>query len=202
MTNWNLLFRRTHLYLGLLLIPWMLVYALSTFTFSHAESFRAYRAPDPQWFVLWDRDYPLAGPAPAAEDLPALQAATEKILADQNLRGAYNVRRQGARLSISLPHFRHPRRLTYDLGTKKLRAEEKSFAWIEVLARLHERTGYRSGDFLNNLWAALVDLFCVTTLVWIATGLYLWWKLAATRRWGWLALGGGCATLAILAPTL
>jgi hypothetical protein len=201
MKTWNLIFRRTHLYLGMALIPWMLVYAASTFVFNHRERFHGLRAADPQWVPLWEKDYALATP-PAADNPAALRATAQRILDDQKLGGAFAVRRTGSRLNINVPNFWHPRRLAYDLTTQKLRAEEKRFAWIEVLIRLHERTGYGTGGFLNNLWAFAVDVFCVTTLVWIATGLYLWWKLAATRRWGFIAIGGGLATIATLALTL
>ena len=71
-----------------------------------------------------------------------------------------------------------------------------------MLIRLHERTGYGRGGFLHDLWAVIVDVFCVGTLAWIATGLYLWWKLSVARRWGWIALGGGMATIAILLASL
>ncbi|MEY2881021.1 MAG: hypothetical protein RLZZ15_3401 [Verrucomicrobiota bacterium] len=201
MNNWNLLFRRTHLYLGMALLPWMLLYAVSTFTFSHREWFKVFRAADPQWTQIWEKDYALAMPT-AANDPAALRATAQRLLDDQQLSGAFAVRRTGSRLNINVQNFFHPRRLTYDFTTKKLRAEEKSFAWLEVLVRLHERTGYGTGGWLNNLWAFAVDVYCVTTLVWIATGIYLWWKLSATRRWGFVALGGGCATLLVLAFTL
>jgi hypothetical protein len=201
MKNWNLIFRRTHLYLGLALLPWMLVYAASTFTFNHREHFRGYRAADPQWTPLWEKDYALAAP-PAANDPAALRATAQRVLDDHRLSGAFAVRRTGARLNINVQNFFHPLRLSYDFTTRKLRAEQKSFAWIEVLARLHERTGYGTGGPLNNLWALAVDVYCVTTLLWIATGIYLWWKLSATRRWGFVALGGGFATLLVLAFTL
>ena len=200
MTNWNLLFRRTHLYLGLLLIPWMLVYALSTAVFNHAEFFRPYRA-GPEWVLLWEKDYAPAVPPPAANDTAALQATTRQLLADQGIGTSFAVRRQGQRLNINVPTFWHPRRLTYDFTTKKLRAEERKSTSLDVLARLHERTSYGRGA-LNNLWAAFVDLFCLATLAWIATGLYLWWKLAVTRRWGFLALGGGFATMVALLLTV
>ncbi|MSU24287.1 MAG: hypothetical protein EXS32_10745 [Opitutus sp.] len=201
MQNWNLIFRRTHLFLGMLLIPWMLIYALSTFVFSHREHFRAYRAPDPQWRAIWEKDASLAA-LPAADDTAALRAAAQRLMAEHGVRGAFGVRRQGQRLNINVQNFWHPRRLTYDFSTKKLRAEEKRFAWIELLTRLHERSGYGQGGFLNNLWAVAVDVWSVTTLVWITTGLYLWWKLSAARRWGWLAIGGGLATIVVLLVTL
>ncbi len=198
MPPWNLLFRRTHLYLGLLLIPWMLVYALSTVAFNHSEHFRPYRAADPQWLPLWEKDYTLAAPPDPAD----LRATTQRLLDDHGVRGAFGVRRQGQRLNINVRNFWHPQRLTYDFGTRKLRAEVKRFAWLDVLIRLHERTGYGQGGVLNNLWAACVDLFCFATLAWIGTGLFLWWKLGATRRWGWLALGAGIATIGALLATL
>jgi hypothetical protein len=200
MKNGNLLFRRAHLYLGLLLIPWMLVYALSAFVFNHAEHFRTYRAADPQWLPLWEKDYALA--ADAGSDSAALRETGRRILADHGLGGAFGIRRQGEQLNLNVPDFWHPKRLTYHLATKKLRAEEKRFAWIDVLIRLHERTGYGQGGFLNNVWAFVVDAFCIASLIWVTTGLYLWWKLTATRRWGWLAIGGGFGSILILLGTL
>lgn len=200
MKNWNLLFRRTHVYLGLLLIPWMLVYAASTFVFNHAEHFQSWRAADPQWLPLWEKDYALT--AAVGTDAAALRATARQILSDHGLSGAFGIRRQGERLNINVQNFWYPKRLNYDLGTKKLRAEEKRFALLDVLIRLHERTGYGQGGVLNSLWALAVDVFCVSTLVWIATGLYLWWKLAVTRRWGLLALGSGFATMVALLLTV
>ena len=198
MPNWNLLFRRTHLYLGLVLIPWMLIYALSTFALNHGEHFRAYRATEPLWLPLWEKDYAFEAPPDAA----GLRAATQSLLADHGLSGAFFARHQGQRLNINVQNFWHPLRVTYDFTTKKLRSEERRSTPLDVLIRLHERTGYGQGGPLNNLWAFFVDLFSVATLAWITTGLYLWWKLSATRRWGWLALGGGVATLLTLLATL
>jgi len=194
----NLFFRRLHLYLGLLLIPWLLVYALSTVALNHTAQFRKFRAPDPQWRPLWEKTVAIT--APATPD--GVRDTARRLIADQGISGAFGARRQGQRLTINVQNFWHPRRLTYDFDTQQLRAEQKSFAWLDVLIRLHERTGYGQGGPLDNLWAALVDLFCVATLVWIGTGLYLWWKLAATRRWGFIALGGGLTTLLVLVLTL
>jgi hypothetical protein len=114
------------------------------------------------------------------------------------VKDAFGAQRQGPRLTINVPNFWQPKRFVYEIEAKKLRTEKRSFAAIEVLVRLHERTGYGRGGFLNDLWAFVVDLFCVTTLVWIGTGLYLWWKLANTRAWGFAAIGGGAATIVIL----
>ncbi len=198
MKNWNLLFRRTHLYLGMIMLPWMAMYALSTVVFNHGEAFGLRRAGTAPWLPLWEKDYAIE--IPAGTD--GLRDTVRRLLEENGLHGHFGVQRQRQRLNINLPNFRHPMRLTYDIAGKKLRAEQRNNSAIEVLMRLHERTGYSQGGPLNNLWALIVDVFCVGTLVWIATGLYLWWKLSATRRWGWIAIGGGLATILTLLATL
>lgn len=198
MKNWNVFFRRTHLYLGMLMIPWLMVYALSTVLLNHGGYFRQFRAADPQWIPHWEKDYAL--------DLPSgntsLRETARRILDENGLSGAFGVQRQSQRLNINVQNFWQPMRLTYDIEQKKLRAEKKKFSWVEVLIRLHERTGYGQPGFLNNLWAVIVDVFCVTTLVWIGTGLYLWWKLPITRKWGFITMGGGVVSIVILLWTL
>ncbi len=198
MKNWNLLFRRTHLYLGLLLLPWMAMYALSTVVFNHSAAFGIRRAGHTPWLPVWEKDYAIE--IPAGTD--GLREPVQRLLTEHGFHGAFGVQRQGERLTINVPNFRQPTRLTYDIAAKKLRAEQKQNSGLEVLMRLHERTGYGQGSMLNQLWGLIVDVFCIGTLVWIGTGLYLWWKISATRRWGWIALGGGFATIAVLLVTL
>jgi hypothetical protein len=130
-----------------------------------------------------------------------LREIARRILNDQKLDGAFGVQRQGQRLTINVLSFRQPLRLAYDLDRKKLKAETRTAGLPELLVRLHERTGYGRGG-LHDVWAVAVDVFCIGTLAWIGTGLYLWWKLAATRRWGFLTIGGGIATIAILLASL
>jgi hypothetical protein len=197
MKNWNLLFRRTHLYLGMVLLPWVSMYAVSTFLLNHGEHFRP-RPADQQWQFLWEKDYALE--VPPGND--ALRDTARRVLTDNGLSGAFGVQRQGPRLNINVQNFFAPTRVTYDVAGKKLRTETRKHTWAEVLIRLHERTGYGRGGFLHDLWAFAVDVFCVTTLVWIGTGVYLWWKISGTRGWGFLAIGGGVATIAILLASL
>jgi hypothetical protein len=197
MKNWNLLFRRTHLYLGMILLPWMTMYATSTFVFNHRDYFLKFRPTDPQWIPLGEKDYAID--VPAGTD--RLREIARRILADNGLKGGFGIQRQGQRLNINVTNFWHPMRLNYDIDRKKLRTEERKTSWVEVLTRLHERTGYGRG-VLDNLWALVVDAFCLTTLIWIGTGLYLWWHVTPTRRWGFVTIGGGVATLMILLGSL
>ena len=65
-----------------------------------------------------------------------------------------------------------------------------------------ERCGYDLGGGWDSVWALFVDTVCVGLLLWIATGIYMWWHLPATRGWGWLALGSGAICFAIIVATL
>jgi hypothetical protein len=196
MQNWNLIFRRTHLYLGMLLLPWTLVYALSTVVFNHVSYFT--RPADQPWTQLWEKDY--AVDVPTTDE--GLRALGRKIFDEHGIKGAFGVQRQGPRVIVGQQNFRNLLRVVYEPQQKKLRAESRERSKSEVMTRMHTRVGYGRDTFLGNVWAVIVDVFCVTTLIWIATGLYLWWKLPMTRGWGFLALGGGVATIGILLATL
>lgn len=193
MKNGLLIIRRTHLYLGMLMLPWLGIYALSTALLNHVDVRRG-RPGETIWEPWWERDYRLELPAGQAE----LREATERMLRAQGIDGAFAVQRQGTRLNITVQNFRRPLRLNYDAERGRLRAEARRFSWGELLVRLHERTGYGRGGILRNVWAFIVDVFCVGTLVWVATGLILWWKVPGARLWGWLTLGGGIVTLLAL----
>lgn len=59
---------------------------------------------------------------------------------------------------------------------------------------MHVRGGFEQESFLNDAWGGLVDLVCLGFLVWIATGIYMWWQLQQTRFWGGLAMTAGLLT--------
>ena len=57
---------------------------------------------------------------------------------------------------------------------------------------MHARGGFENRQIpLSIGWSIIVDVVCVGCIVWIASGIYMWWKIGSARAWGWLALGGG-----------
>ena len=60
-----------------------------------------------------------------------------------------------------------------------------------MLTGLHLRSGYRHDHFWSDVWAFVRDLVCVGFLVWIASGLYLWWNIRRLRFWGFATIAGG-----------
>jgi len=184
--------RRIHLYLGLILIPWVMMYGASSFIISHHAWFRS--QSDSPWDFLFEREY--RHPVPEKGDLR--EVATQ-ILRENNLEGAFNVeRRNPAELRINRNSFFNSTRLTYLINEQKLRAERQKFRWDQVLVRMHFRGGYHHPLFLNFLWAILVNVVCVAILLWVASGLVMWWRLTRLRVWGAVAIGAGALAFALL----
>src|SRR6188508_1351050 len=127
MKSWNLIIRRTHLYLGMLLMPWLLVYGLSTLALNHGEWFKAYRPADPQFVPLWERQQPLAVPLHDGN----LRDVVKALLEAQKLGGPFFAQQQGRRININVQNFIEPIKLTYDLDRQMLRAEKKKASWVE-----------------------------------------------------------------------
>jgi len=189
--TFNLLVRRTHIYLALFLLPWFLMYGVSSLVFSHSSYFNERYKKDnlPQWTVRFDRPYHID--IPADDDL---RPAGAKILEEAGLKGAFGVYRPNAeKLNVYWFNFWDATQLTYFVKENRLLAEDRRFRWDHILTGMHARGGFVQGSFLDDAWGVLVDIVCLAMLVWIATGIYMWWQLRQTRLWGSLALAGGCA---------
>ncbi len=186
--------RRLHLYLGMFLLPWFLMYGASSLPFSHNEWFTG----RPQWTARADRSYDLDVPAGAN-----LREVGARILADLGMSGAFGVSRPNSRqINVYCPNFLRPTRITYDLDKKRLLAEDREFHWPQFLTGLHARGGFEQDSVLNDAWGVTVDVVCVAMMLWIATGVYMWWQLPASRGWGWLALLGGAGSFVLFSLAL
>ena len=164
----------------------------SSFIISHHAWFRS--QSEPPWTPLFDRAYRY--PVPEKDDLPVV---ANEILKENNLEGAFDVQRPNpTELGITRRSFFNQTRLTYLINEHKLRAERQQFRWDQAVVRMHFRGGYHHPLFLNFLWAIMVNVVCVAFLVWIASGLVMWWRLAHTRVWGALALCAGALSFALL----
>lgn len=182
--SFDTLNRRTHLYLGLFLLPWFFVYGLSSVMFSHHSWF----APV-EWVAESQRDYRL-DPVPPGADL---RPVAEKIQKDANLQEHFGVYRspQG-RVELYTATFWKARRVVYDPDRRTLTVLADRARWNHVLTRLHTRGGFEAGGFLPTLWSLIVDLVQLAIVVWIASGLYMWWRLGRFRVSGGAAIAAGC----------
>ncbi len=187
------------MYLALFLAPWILMYALSTMAMNHRELVRGWYGGVPPAYEP-EAESTYNGILPDGAD-PS--QAAEQILGDLGLEGSYAVQRVADGPYVILRrHPVRPRRITYEPATGRLTVEREVFRAPEFLERLHRRRGFQAGITPENAWAFSVDLVIVAMIFWVASGLWMWWALRATRRWGALAALSGAAVFALFLVTI
>jgi len=187
--SFNLIVRRIHLYLALSLLPWFLMYGASSAVFSHAGYFDQRHKGIPMWIPRAELHYDIQVPENA--DLGEIGA---RIVRDTGLEGSYGTYRQNEReIHVYLYTFWRSSQAKYFIDQKRLVVEDRRFRWDHFLTGMHARGGYEHPSLLEDAWAAVVDLVCLGFIVWIASGIYMWWQLRRTRFWGALALASGLA---------
>lgn len=179
------LVRRVHMYLALFLTPWILMYALSTMAMNH----RHHLGETPPRFEP-ERETVYDGPS--IEGLSPREAGVQ-LLTHLGLDGPHYARRRDNRLTIDRFDPIHPRRITYQPNDRKVVIERQVFRMPAVLERLHRRRGYEQPYAAARVWGASVDFTIAAMIFWVASGLWMWWELKATRALGALFAGLGLA---------
>ena len=192
--TFNHLIRRLHAYLALLLLPWVLMYGISSFVINHYTFFQSFYEDDvPTWRERFNRPYD----RPLPDDADLKQVGSQ-ILDDLGLKDSFNVRRPTPdRLQINLDKFFSSTRVIYDIDEGVIRAEDRRFQWNTFLFSMHDRRGFQNDAFLHDAWAVMVDVASIGFIIFILSGLYMWWQLKKTRFWGTLALSGGAASFVV-----
>lgn len=176
------------MYLGLFLMPWVFLYALSTMTMNHGEWIHSlYGEPRVKFAVESEQAFDGHFPEGATPKQKAMQ-----ILSGLRLEGAHNVRvTPGGQLVIQRQDLVTPRRISYSPETGRLVIERETFRPANFLERFHRRRGFQSPYLADDAWAVIVDVVIVAILFWALSGLWMWWEMPTTRNWGWLAFVGG-----------
>jgi hypothetical protein len=189
--------RRTHLYSGLFLLPWLMIYGISSFIIIHQSWFRTDKQLASE--LVFEKGYSRPVTVQGGNNEPELRAIAQEILKDCHLEGAFWVDKSNPNtLHIDRFSFRDSISLTYSIKDQKLKAERQRLRWPQVATRMHFRGGYGQPPFLDKLWGLLVDMACVGILVWVASGLIMWWRLPRLKAWGAIAVGGGLLSFLLL----
>ena len=192
MKSFDLINRRTHLYLSFFLFPWLFMYGFSSLLISHHSWVRS--GQEPVWSELFNKPYDIS--VPQDQDVREIG---QKILSDNDFHDAFWADRPNPnRININQFSFWTSNRLTYFVNEKRLLAEHQAFGWDQVVLRLHFRGGFQQSSLLDTLWGLIVDLVCLSIMVWITTGLIMWWKIRKTRLWGVIAIAGGFLSCILL----
>lgn len=191
--------RRLHLYAALLLSPWLLMYAFSTLAMNHRAFFveQHGRGPPP---YLPERELTYA--ASFRPDASPREMARQ-ILGSLELEGAHNVtRRPDGTLVIVRQSLLTPRRITYRPAEERLVIEKMEPRANAFLERFHRRRGYGTGYLLDTAWAVTVDAVILAIVLWVGSGLWMWWELRPSRLPGLLALLAGAGSFALFVFTI
>jgi hypothetical protein len=186
--------RRTHLYLGMALLPWFLMYGLSSIPFPHTPFFDRQDAARvlPMWTLPATHTVDLPVPEGPAE----LRALGATLLRQADVSaGSFGVYRQSpTQVNVYAYSFRHSTQLKYFTDQNRMTVEDRRFRWDHFLTGMHARGGFEQEGLLDRSWSVIVDLVCVAIVLWIASGLYMWWELQSSRTWGWITIAAGTVT--------
>ena len=189
------LVRRIHMYLGLFLAPWMLMYALSTLAMAHRPFVQSFYATEkPAFKVEREMDY-----SRSFATAMTTQAKADLILQDLGLEGRHSVPnvKDGAPIIINRQHALASRRIKFDPATSRITIEREEFRSLNFLERLHRRRGFQDPHVVEDTWAFSVDLTVLTLVFWGLSGIWLWWGIRQTRAWGAISLAFGIALFAL-----
>ena len=196
----NGLYRRTrslHLYVGLFLSPFVLVYAVSAVLLNHA-------------YLPWGGSAaPLARVEPvvvAVHDSEDGLAMARQVRDQLGIRGeiGYVSRKQGSQqLNFPIETPGSVTRVRVDLVTGTATAERKDTGVWDASIYLHKTPGPHNVKFRGNwvfmrLWGWVADATVYLLLFLSATGIYLWTVLKAQRRTGLVFLGAGALSFIAL----
>lgn len=187
--------RDLHLYLGLFLCPFVLLFAFSTILLNH-PSRSAGGKTEPKRMVTVE----LPGGEPGS--IPHARVLLQQL----GVTGEMDYVRHNAkaeRLSIPVSKPGESTRVEIDLRGKTATIEREERGLGDALNYLHKMPGPHNVRFRGNWvfmswWAVTADIVVYGVLFLTVSGLYLWWKLKGERAVGWALLGSGAATVALL----
>jgi hypothetical protein len=184
--------RWVHLYTGLFLVPWMVVYAVSALLLNHHQWFiKKLRVTPPQWAVVREMDFVPDDTFPHEH---AQQARA--ILQLLELDGAHRImgKPNPSQMIINRICATGNYRITWRRPRSLLIVEkQQSFSWYRLVHFLHFRGGYGQPYFAHVAWAVIVDAVAVSMFLWVVSGIYLWWR--RTRK---LVIGLVCLVAGLL----
>lgn len=185
--------RGSHLYLGLFICPFILVYAVSTLFLNHSIR------PSPQ------QSAPEIVPLDLSDDLkgePLVKSVLGQLGITGEVAGRGQVRNQKTTIRVQRPG--RVKIITVDLDQKQATLTERSTGILGALNFLHFNPGlHRSPNWIiTKFWGWIADAVVYLTLFLTVSGIYLWALIKSERKRGWIALGAGMLTFTLLVAAL
>lgn len=195
--NLYLWIRDLHLYLGLFISPFIVLFAVTTMMFNHT------------WKPWLNEDDPvrfeMSVQVPKdVEGVEQAKAVMKQVGVSGEIR---NIFRRRNRLTIPVMKPGYHASIEVNLLTGIAVVEERETGFWDALMYLHKSPGphvakIRGNWIFTRVWTYLVDGVVYLTLFISASGVYLWIILKAERKIGLLVLGTGCLTFITLITLL
>jgi hypothetical protein len=172
------LLRRLHLFTGLLLLVFVLMYFVSGYVMIHPEWFGERVSTDTT------RSEVLSLPPKISDS--ELPAYLEKSLGLRGQSGKPEHRKDGStRLNFVRPGTTFQTEISP--GGKEITITQKQFGFTGLANGLHRLHGYRGG-WAYWLWSLCYDLASLALIVFGLTGIVLWYQSTSKHMAGWLCL--------------
>ncbi len=177
--------RKLHLYTGLFISPFLLVYAVSTIYLNH--SMRPKPVDEAQGTVPIQLSEGIEG-----QDL--VNSVLDQLGLSGEIAGRGQVRNNQTVIRIARPGT--VKVVTVNLQNQEASIMERSTGLLGAINYLHFNPGlHRVPNWgITKFWGWLADTMVYITLFLTVTGVYLWMVMKAERKTGLIMLGGGVAS--------
>ncbi|MDA0347050.1 MAG: PepSY-associated TM helix domain-containing protein [Verrucomicrobia bacterium] len=185
--------RKLHLYIGMFICPFILVYAVSTLYLNH--SVRPQTVDQAQAPISIQVDQNAKGPELVKQVLEQLELTGE-------IAGGGQVRNNETIIRVARPGS--VKVVTVNLLEQQATILERSNGLLGAINYLHFNPGlHRVPNWsITKLWGWLADSVVYFTLFLTVSGIYLWILLKAERKMGLFLLGGGVASFVSIVAAL
>lgn len=188
--------RDLHLYFGLFISPFILLFAASVFYLNHGKLLTGAGPPEETYRNLgvpdgFDRLKGREAVDRAAAMLPQLRLSGEVgylryVARDRHL--IFPVSKAGSEATVDV-----------DLEARTATVKRRSMSLLESLSYLHKMPGPHNvairGNWIGTeIWRLFADATIYLLLFISLSGVYLWWAIKAERRIGFALLAGGAFT--------
>lgn len=192
--------RDLHLYLGLFVSPFVLLYAVTVLLLNHT-------------YMPWGGDEGAVVRSSVAVSVPdeenSLEFATQirRQIGATGEIGFVNVNRETNRVSFPLEKPGERIMVRVDLSSGIAELEHRETGVWDAMIYLHRMPGPHNVSIRGNwiftwLWGWVADATVYLILFVTATGVYLWTVLKAERKAGWIFLGSGVLTFFLILSAL
>lgn len=190
--------RLLHLYTGVFLVPWMVVYGLSALLLNHGPALNKLLGMKPPSF----KQVTAAEYHPSDDPPLEPRQHAEALLKQLHLEGAYRIQPKSPPREMRILRVSGSGnyQVIWQRNTGKVRVlKQGPPSALRFINFLHFRAGYGFGVPAYVIWAAIVDLVGISILFWVLSGIYLWLRQPRLRLGGGVAFVVGLGLFAVLA---